>query len=757
MDTDSLLRTDASCNRTVADQAQRTPLDWALLYAVTLMLRVVPLHSMRDGLCTCGRGDACPVKERAKHPRTLHGLKDATTDRKQIESWWSQWPDANVGIVTDGLCGLDVDVSDGKPGLESLRALEAKHGPLPRTLKVRTGSGGLHYYYRGDGRNSQAKLGQGIDTRGAGGYLIAPPSVHRCGGVYELIDAAEGDDPIAPAPAWLLARVRAKAPVGTTLDAEFDITREHCRVQEKALSRKTSADDQERRKLWRDLADGVPLCERGQDRAHRVALRVTGMIAQAYPTASPASVVSLLSPTWDESEAAELENAFTGACSKIVAEREEHAAALQVYEAAGLALGDQGKVLPTPANILKLARMDGKGLAECLRINVRGQRLEGRGLPWAPSEHWREWTDADDMRLVEWLQDNWEIFVGPERVRAPIASAASNHEVDPFQEYLEALPPWDRTPRAATWLTRVFGGDDTIYTRAISPKILLSIIARTYQPGCKVDCKPVLVGDQGLLKSSTWRVLVGPEFFADSASDPNEATKDRLARLHRAVLIEDQEMSTYTRADVNADKAFITTSVDMFRPPYGRSTGTYPRRFVLCGTSNALEGFLHDATGGRRYWPFKCERRADLEWLKANRDQLWAEALHIWADESRRVWWLSPEEESAAAVVQEEHRVSLAFEDALRERLSDPNVVVTYGHALGQVQNSVREGRVQAITTAAALVVLNVDPDRYEIEKPKVGNALRALGFKPRGRQRPRRYVAPGYRSTVPPNIGGTP
>jgi predicted P-loop ATPase len=751
MSSENLSLTDASCNPTVADRnSPLTPHEHALAYAWR-GLPVFPAHSLRDGRCTCGDAEC---KTPGKHPRTINGVKDATTNAAQIERWWSQWPDANIGIATDDLTVVDVDVSNGKPGEASLRALEAKHGPLPQTFKVKTGSGGWHYYFRGAGRNSAGKLGPGIDTRGTGGYVIAPPSVHVSGGRYELEAVAPARDPIAPVPEWIAAALRTKTlHASAALDAEFELTREHCLEQVRSLSRKTSVAAQRERKLWRDLADGVPLCERDRGRAHNHGLYVTLIVAKAYPTASPESVCKLLSPTWGEDEATEIAKEFTGARNLLAAESDEITAKIQTYESAGLALGDQGKVLPTPANVLKIARMPGKGLAGCLRINVRGQLLECRALPWDSSDRWREWTDSDDMRLAEWLQDAWEIFVGPERTRAPIATAAAVCEVDPFLEWLQSLAQWDGTPRVETWLTRTFGGESTSYTRAISQKFLLSAIARTYLPGCKADTKPVLVGPQGYLKSTALRTLVGSEFFTDAASDPNEAIKDRLARYHRAVLIEDQEMSTHTRADVNADKAFLSTSVDVFRPPYGHSTGSYPRRFVLCGTSNESDGFLHDVTGGRRYWPFRCEQRADIEWLSANRDQLWAEALQVWSDESRRVWWLSSEEEIAAAAVQEEHRASLPYEDSLRERLSDPAVLASHGYVFGRVRNSLRDGRVQALTTDAALAILSVDEARREQEKPKIGRALRALGFKPKGQQKPRRYVTPDYRSSVPPEV----
>jgi hypothetical protein len=120
-----------------------------------------------------------------KQPLTDHGFKDASNDPDQILVWWTDWPNANVAIAaeTSRLVILDVDPKNG--GDESLRALieELKIGRLlEETPKVRTGGGGLHYYFRapdGDSvRCSAGKLGPGLDIRAAGGYVIAPPSVH---------------------------------------------------------------------------------------------------------------------------------------------------------------------------------------------------------------------------------------------------------------------------------------------------------------------------------------------------------------------------------------------------------------------------------------------------------------------------------------------------------------------------------------------------------------------------------------------------
>ena len=158
----------------------------ALEYAAKGWL-VLPCHEpMRHG-CSCRRG-ACSSP--AKHPRVERGLHDATTDPAVITRWWARWPQANVGIRT-GKCSdlVVVDIDPAHGGMDALRALECELGPLPTTTTVTTGSGGLHLYFAHpdiEVRNSAGKLGPGIDVRGDGGYVIAPPSRHASGGTYEM-------------------------------------------------------------------------------------------------------------------------------------------------------------------------------------------------------------------------------------------------------------------------------------------------------------------------------------------------------------------------------------------------------------------------------------------------------------------------------------------------------------------------------------------------------------------------------------------
>jgi putative DNA primase/helicase len=171
---------------------------------------VIPLHSVENGRCSCERGEAC--SHPGKHPRTLHGVKDATTGRKQIKAWLEKRPKDNFGIATGLSSGIFVLDIDGKVGKASLKELQAEHGRLPRTVTVKTGKG-RHLYFRCDGarvRNSAGLLGKGIDVRGDGGYVVSAGSVHSSGAVYRYVDGrALGEIEVASAPQWLIDLISA--------------------------------------------------------------------------------------------------------------------------------------------------------------------------------------------------------------------------------------------------------------------------------------------------------------------------------------------------------------------------------------------------------------------------------------------------------------------------------------------------------------------------------------------------------------------
>lgn len=180
---------------------------------------VFPLHNvlLRNGnlecSCHCWRG----CKNQGKHPRTLNGLDDATTNENKIIDWWEKYPNANIGLITgieSGIIVLDIDVKyGGEYSLDELQDiyksnLKANYEPLPATLTTVTGSRGRHLYFKYPLnftiKGSASKVADGLDIRANGNYVVAPPSNHISGNNYEWLGV---NIPISDAPRWLIYEI----------------------------------------------------------------------------------------------------------------------------------------------------------------------------------------------------------------------------------------------------------------------------------------------------------------------------------------------------------------------------------------------------------------------------------------------------------------------------------------------------------------------------------------------------------------------
>ena len=186
----------------------RVSLGAALEYAQRVW-PVIPIHTPGPGgLCTCG---AMRCNSPGKHPRTFNGVDAATCDHARIREWWIRWPEAGIGIATgkrSGIFVVDVDPRNG--GFETLDCLEEEHGEMA-TLQARTGGDGLHIVYRyprgATIQSGNNVLGPGIDVKGDGGYIVAPPSLHASGRRYAWLTPTGALTPdVFPMdpPDWLL-------------------------------------------------------------------------------------------------------------------------------------------------------------------------------------------------------------------------------------------------------------------------------------------------------------------------------------------------------------------------------------------------------------------------------------------------------------------------------------------------------------------------------------------------------------------------
>jgi predicted P-loop ATPase len=324
--------------------------------------------------------------------------------------------------------------------------------------------------------------------------------------------------------------------------------------------------------------------------------------------------------------------------------------------------------------------------------------------PWLKAEDnaWqpRAWTDHDDTLATDWLQAQGigvPIAVTADAVEA-VAKDASFH---PVRDYLTGLT-WDGTKRVGRFAATYLGAEDTPYHNEVSTRMFIAAVARIMQPGCKHDHMPILEARQGAGKSKAIKMLFEPWFTDDLAEF---GSKDASMQVRSAWCIEVAELSAMTRSEIERVKAFITRSVDRFRPSYGRRVIEVPRQAAFFGSTNALE-YLKDETGGRRFWPIRCGR-IDHDAIVRDRDQLWAEAVALY--NAGEPWWLTNEALLVEAREQQEHRYQ---EDPWQE------FIAKYCATAGDV------------SVAELLEALGVERERWgQVEQNRVARCLVKLGW----------------------------
>jgi predicted P-loop ATPase len=224
--------------------------------------------------------------------------------------------------------------------------------------------------------------------------------------------------------------------------------------------------------------------------------------------------------------------------------------------------------------------------------------------------------------------------LGKSTVQDAVDLIASENGFHPVREYLDSLA-WDGIQRVRGWLGRYLGVEGDKYPDEIGQLFLVALVARIYQPGCQADYVLVLEGPQGAMKSSACRVLAG-RWFSDSLPDLTHADPVRLSmHLRGKWLIEIAELASFNASETEIIKAFATRTHETYTPKYGRNEVTEPRQCILIASTNQ-PSYLHDETGARRFWPVRVGNIL-IDGLRADRDQLFAEAVHLFRNGAR--WW----------------------------------------------------------------------------------------------------------------------
>jgi predicted P-loop ATPase len=319
----------------------------------------------------------------------------------------------------------------------------------------------------------------------------------------------------------------------------------------------------------------------------------------------------------------------------------------------GLILSDHGIPVPTLDNAMRVIEHD-SNIAGHIWFDVFLQRI----LHNWDQEIVREWTDADDLRLQLYLQRDVGIGKITKGTASDAATAYAKRENrNCAYDWLDSLQ-WDGFPYLENLAVQGFGADNTEYNSAVCRNLILSMVKRVFVPGCKCDYMPVFEGDQGIGKSVALGIL-GGEWFAELHI--SWENKDFFDALKGKMLLEIGEMHAFRQSDVDRIKGIVSCASDRYRASYGRHTEDYPRQCVFVGTTNRRD-WNRDDTGARRFWPIVCGK-IDHTWLRENRDQLFAEAVH--QIRASATYWEVPWDEAGRQ--QDARRAPDSWEDVLTE------------------------------------------------------------------------------------------
>jgi len=271
--------------------------------------------------------------------------------------------------------------------------------------------------------------------------------------------------------------------------------------------------------------------------------------------------------------------------------------------------------------------------------------------------------DVVVLRHMEWIGEVYRVHPTKDRLTDAIRQTCRDHETHALQDYLRGLV-WDGQPRVRSLLWRYFGcanAPDGL-AQVYALRWMVSAVARALEPGCKVDTMLILKGVQGAKKSSGFRALAGDAWFSDSPIPIG--TDDAGQALQGTWIQELPELDSLRRKEITAVKAFIAAQDDHFRRRFDKFWTDRPRQSVLVGTTNE-SSFLADATGSRRFWVREVVRQVDLDAIRRDRDQLWAEAVHLFDDGVQ--WWLTDAEDSQRTEDNEQHQVEYPWQDEFWE------------------------------------------------------------------------------------------
>lgn len=647
-------------------QGKRNLKDAALWYA-RRGIRVHPLHDAGT--------------QRAKEPRLNAWQEQASSDESVVGSWWEQWPNANIGIATgDAVDVLDLD------GDEAMQLF----ADCPETPHVRTFKG-VHVYFASGGLRNGVNVHpmvKGVDLRGERGYVVAPPSVHPSGFVYEWA-VSPADKAFAALPMWVKA-LNAKKQEPVKIQFDMPVNMNVSDAQRSGYAEKAIEGIKED---MRNLIGG------GRNQTlNNCVFRLGQLVAGgAIDSGDAGGVLSELAqiamglpgdhPMTEREIRLTVKSGFEGGLQKPVSPdyKTDSLPALpsppsalrsqnmesNVESQNGLSWFDRlqrtkagkdgtpGAIKTNAFNLGLVLRNDGR-FAKKFRFNELTQRVE----VLEEDGSWRDVRDADFFLTAERVSEVYGMSSAPDTIATAISAiATAENAINPPAEYLGVLS-WDGVERLNRVPSEILGADDREEYQNMFRWWMMAAVQRALTPGCKADSMLVLSGRAGIGKT-TFFMELGLGVWAHSTSMMLDS-KDFMQEVIGSWIVVFDEMSAFKKADHENAKAFITKTNDVFRTPYGRSMQTYPRRAIFAGTTNEEE-FARESSGMRRFWPVECGTTADhidIVKLREWRDQLWAEAVAR-VHRGEKAYASTPAECKALEALQAEIVISDAWQPAV--------------------------------------------------------------------------------------------
>ena len=339
----------------------------------------------------------------------------------------------------------------------------------------------------------------------------------------------------------------------------------------------------------------------------------------------------------------------------------------------------------------------------------------------------RDWSDADDLQALRWLQGSHRVSgftIGQARHAARLVSAARRR--DSLSDFIVDLPAWDGVERVTMALSDAWGSADTQLARAASKNFFVALIARALRPGSQVDTMWVFEGPQGSLKSKSLRSL-GGEFHAEISAAIG--TTDFQRELRGLWIAELSELDSLRGKEATTIKRLLSAPHDRYVDKYKTHAETYPRRAVAVATTNEGQ-YWQDSTGARRLIPIVCgEIRIDI--IENLRLQWFAEATQAYKNGD--TWWEYPD---SILSEQDARQQADPWEDILKQ------LMVMGKPSIGGITEQWPEGNILSATVMQDWLKLDAAV-QGSVSGVRLGKVMRRLGFTPTrtGKDRARGWI----------------